>query len=62
MDVIIILVSLFQSSMVLILGKAVLYQGFGYVLIYLFTFSLREVPRTFTQFLCFGIEFVFVIS
>ena len=62
MDIIIILVSLFQSSMVLILGNAVLYEGFGYVLTYLFTFSLREVPRTFSQFLCFGIEFVFAIS
>ena len=45
--------------MVVILGNVVLYQGFGYVLTYLFTFSLREVPRTFSQ---FGIEFVFAIS
>lgn len=55
MDIIIILVLLFQSSMVLILGNAVLYQGYRYVLTY-FTFSLRGVPRTFSQFLCFGIE------
>ena len=56
MDIIIILVLLFQSSMVLILGNVVLFQGFRYVLTYLFTFSLRGVPRTFSQFLCFGIE------